>query len=122
MSNPSQIPPYVGQNFTKTVHNDTCPLIDSAKSDLKGRRVFITGASKGIGRATAIAYARAGATHIGLGARSTFGDLKEEILAVAKEAGHSVPTVLELKLDVRTAKVSERRQRTRRMHSRPLMS
>jgi NAD(P)-dependent dehydrogenase (short-subunit alcohol dehydrogenase family) len=96
---PPVVPPN-GKGFTKTSHTDTYPFIHSSKSDLRGRSVFITGASKGVGRATAISYGRAGASHIGLGARSSFGGLKEEIISAAKEAGHPEPAVLELKLDV----------------------
>jgi len=94
------VPPPNGKGFTKRSHSDTYPFVDSSRSDLKGRSVFITGASKGVGRATAISYGRAGASYIGLGARSSFGSLKKEILSAAKEAGHSPPNVLELKLDV----------------------
>jgi len=66
-----------GADFVPTIHHDTYPAIDPAtKSDLTGKHVFITGASKGIGRATACAYAKAGAAAIGLGARSDLSSLK----------------------------------------------
>ncbi|KAF6226679.1 hypothetical protein HO173_012425 [Letharia columbiana] len=88
-------------NFVKTIHQDSYRAIDSAtKSNLTGRNVFITGASKGIGRAIAIAYAKAGAAAIGLGARSEVLDLEEELREAAKKAGKSEPKVLTVKLDV----------------------
>lgn len=94
-------PPPAVANFVKTIHQDSYRAIDSAtKSNLTGRNVFITGASKGIGRAIAIAYAKAGAAAIGLGARSEVLDLEEELREAAKKAGKSEPKVLTVKLDV----------------------
>lgn len=61
---------------------------------------MITGASKGIGRSTAIAYARAGASYIALGARSSLDSIEPEVLAAAKEAGHQTPKILLLNLDI----------------------
>lgn len=90
-----------GVNFTPTIHNDTYPAIDSAtKSDLSNKHVFITGASKGIGRATAIAYAKAGASAIALGARSELKSLEQDIQKAAKNARKKEPKVLTFKLDV----------------------
>jgi NAD(P)-dependent dehydrogenase (short-subunit alcohol dehydrogenase family) len=60
----------------------------------------VTGASKGVGRATAISYAKAGAAQIAIGARSSLTSLESEILAAAKSAGKPVPKILALKLDV----------------------
>jgi len=62
--------------------------------------VLITGASKGIGRATAIAFAQAGASAIIIAARSSLNDVKVSILDAAKTAGHPAPQILQLKLDV----------------------
>lgn len=53
-----------------TVRHDTYPAIDLAKADLAGKVVLITGASKGIGKAIAIAFAQAGASGLVLFARS----------------------------------------------------
>lgn len=87
--------------FTNTIHNDTYSAIDPAsKSDLNGKYVFISGASKGIGRATALAYAKAGAAGIGIGARSDLSSLKDEIQDAAKKVGKSAPKVVSVKLDV----------------------
>lgn len=91
-----------GLNFVPSSHNDTYPLISPLQSSLPSSfKVFITGASKGIGRATALAYAKAGASAIGLGARSNLSDLEQEIVSVAKDAGRNhVPKVLSVNLDV----------------------
>ena len=69
--------------------------------------MFISGASKGIGRATAIAFAAAGASHIALGARSELTSLVEEMQRVAKEHGRKEPQVLSLVLDVTDAQSVE---------------
>jgi NAD(P)-dependent dehydrogenase (short-subunit alcohol dehydrogenase family) len=79
---------------------DTYPAIDSAKADLSGKLVFVTGASKGVGRATAISFAKAGAEGIALGARSDFTSLETELHAAAKAAGKKAPKILKIKLDV----------------------
>jgi len=62
--------------------------------------VFISGASKGIGRATAISYAKAGASAIAIAARSDLKSLEQEIQKVARDAGKKEPKVLSVKLDV----------------------
>ena len=60
----------------------------------------MTGTSKGIGRATALAYAIAGAASIGLGARSDLTVLEKECLAAAEKAGKKLPKVLTCVMDV----------------------
>lgn len=62
--------------------------------------MLVTGASKGVGRATAIAYASAGAAGIAIGARSNLNTLEGELISAAKAAGKSTPRILKLKLDV----------------------
>ena len=60
-------------SFIKTLRHDTYPAIDPQgvlKGSLKGKKVVITGASQGIGRALSIAFAYAGAAKLALGARS----------------------------------------------------
>ncbi|KAK5133047.1 hypothetical protein LTR08_008252 [Meristemomyces frigidus] len=110
-----------GVDFTPTIHNDTYDFIKPEQSvnpmpgilalvqhianlrfrfDLSGRAVIVTGASKGIGRDTAISFARAGASFIAIGARSPLDSLKLEIEAAAKKAGRQAPKVLILQLDV----------------------
>jgi len=95
------VPLESGKNFTKLIHADTYPFIDPAtNSNHTGHYVFITGASKGVGRATALAFAKAGAAGIALGARSDFGTLEDEIVSAAGGAGKKEPKVLKIKLDV----------------------
>lgn len=90
-----------GLNFTKTLHDDTYSFIDPITNGAhKGHSVFITGGSKGVGRATAIAYAEAGASHIAIGSRSSQDEVETAIREGAKKGGHSTPTVLQVKLDV----------------------
>jgi NAD(P)-dependent dehydrogenase (short-subunit alcohol dehydrogenase family) len=86
--------------WTKTVHNDTYDFISTAKADLSGTSVFITGASKGIGRATALSYAAAGCSKIAIGARSDLASLAEEIKKAAAAAHKAQPHIVTLKLDV----------------------
>lgn len=61
------------QNLALRVHHDRYPAIDprtTLKDTAAGKVVFIAGASRGIGQATAVAFAEAGARAIHLAARS----------------------------------------------------
>ncbi|KAI9833899.1 MAG: hypothetical protein M1819_003408 [Sarea resinae] len=89
-----------GVDYTAAIHHDTYSAISSQNSSHKSHRVFITGASKGIGRATALSFARAGASHIAIAARSPLASVVSEIHAAASSAGHAAPTVLPLSMDV----------------------
>lgn len=62
--------------------------------------MFITGASKGVGRATAISFAKAGAAGIAIAARSELFDVEADILSATKAAGKTSPRVLKINLDV----------------------
>ncbi|KAI0377836.1 NAD(P)-binding protein [Hypomontagnella monticulosa] len=86
--------------FTPTLHNDTYEYISPKRLDLQGRSVFITGASKGIGRETAVSFAAAGASMIGVGARSDLSGIAAEIKEAARKAGRKEPKVVSLRLDV----------------------
>lgn len=83
-----------------TIHHDTYPDIDPTRVDLKGKYVFITGASKGVGKAAAISFARAGVAGIALGARSSLSNVIEEIKLAAEHVGQPGPRIIALKLDV----------------------
>lgn len=88
-------------SFTKTVRHDTYEFISPKKVDLSGKSVFITGASKGVGRETALSFAAAGCSEIAVGARSDLSSLVGEIKEAAKKAGRTrEPKVVNLKLDV----------------------
>ncbi|KAL2836587.1 hypothetical protein BJY01DRAFT_238221 [Aspergillus pseudoustus] len=70
--------------------------------------VFITGASKGIGRETTLSYARAGCTGIAIGARGDLTDLAQEIRDAATRTGKPVPHVVSLSLDVTDSRSVDR--------------
>ncbi|KAK3113293.1 hypothetical protein LTR53_009543 [Teratosphaeriaceae sp. CCFEE 6253] len=86
--------------FTKEVHNDTYPGIDPLNANHTGRAVFIVGASKGLGHAMAISFAKGGASQIAIGARSSLSRVADAVRAAAKDAGRPEPRVLALELDV----------------------
>lgn len=83
-----------------SAHKDTYPFIDPAKADLTGKSVLITGASKGIGKATAISFAIAGCSKILLAARSDLADVETAVKDAAKKANRPEPLVRTLKVDV----------------------
>jgi hypothetical protein len=85
---------------TKTVHNDTYSAIDPTKQDLSGKAIFISGASRGIGRSIAISFAKAGASTIVLGARSSLDATETAVQQAAQDAGRPKPQVLKIKLEV----------------------
>lgn len=86
---------------TEVVHSDTYPEIDPASTaDLEGRSVFITGASKGLGRCIGISFARAGASNIAIAARSSLEATAQAIKEAAVQAGRKEPNVLCLSLDI----------------------
>ncbi|KAI0390803.1 NAD(P)-binding protein [Xylariaceae sp. FL0594] len=82
-----------------TVHHDTYPFISPKNADLTGKSVFVAGASKGIGKATAIAFAQAGCSKIAIGARSDLSSVAQEVEAAAIAAGKEKPRVISLLLD-----------------------
>ncbi|KAK4992702.1 hypothetical protein LTR66_006213 [Elasticomyces elasticus] len=89
-----------GLNYTKTIRNDTYPFIDPKKSDLSGKAVLITGASRGLGREAALAYAKAGASFIILAARSHLADLEKEVRSAATQNGRDAPKTLSISVDI----------------------
>ncbi|KAI1801881.1 putative oxidoreductase [Daldinia bambusicola] len=86
--------------YTNTIHTDTYDYISPKNLDLSGKSVFVSGASKGVGKQTALSYAAAGASEIAIGARSDLSSIVTEIKEAAQKAGRKEPTVLALKLDV----------------------
>jgi NAD(P)-dependent dehydrogenase (short-subunit alcohol dehydrogenase family) len=86
-------------NFV-TTHNDTYPAISPSNANLSGRSVFITGASKGVGKTTAIRYAMAGCSKIAIAARSPLAEVEKEVKAAAAAAGRPEPQVLALHVDI----------------------
>lgn len=62
--------------------------------------MLITGANGGVGRAVVQSYARAGASHIGLGVRRDVSELVDAVKAAAAGGGHPEPTVTVLLIDL----------------------
>ncbi|CAH0036803.1 unnamed protein product [Clonostachys rhizophaga] len=87
-------------DVTSIVHSDTYPGIDPRNVDLKGTVVFITGGSKGLGRAMVLSFAKAGASYIAAGARSDMSQLAKDVAAAAASAKRPQPKFLAIKLDV----------------------
>lgn len=84
-------------SFTKTYHRKAYSSIDPSSPQLShyGRAVLVTGAGSGIGRATAIAYAKAGAKHVILVGRRTdkLEDTQTEIKSLCKGTDISCHTI-----------------------------
>jgi NAD(P)-dependent dehydrogenase (short-subunit alcohol dehydrogenase family) len=76
------------------------PFIDPLSLNLEGKSVFITGASKGIGAAIATSYAKAGASIIGIGSRTSQSETIKAIQQVAKTSGRSLSKILSYEVDV----------------------
>ncbi|KAI0267634.1 NAD-P-binding protein [Gloeopeniophorella convolvens] len=97
----------VGEVLPVTNHHDVYPAIDPQPhfqaQTFNGKVVFITGASRGIGRETALYFARAGA-HVAISARvqTTLDETKSVILADVPSAD-----VLVLPVDVKSPSGAE---------------
>lgn len=94
--------------FTKHDHADTYSFIDPKQSDLSGKTVLISGASKGIGKATAIAYAQAGASNIALLARSDMTAFVSDVQDAAVRAKRSKPSVITITCDITSVSDTEK--------------
>ncbi|KAI0429281.1 NAD(P)-binding protein [Xylaria sp. FL1042] len=90
------------RDFVPTSHTDTYPFISPRSTNLHGKSVFITGASRGIGKAVALSFARAGCSHIAVAARGGINaSLTSQIEAAATQAGRATkPHVLGITVDV----------------------
>ena len=88
--------------FVPTNHSDTYPYISTASADLSGKSVLVAGASRGIGRQTALSFARAGASRIAVAARSNLAELEKAIVAAAVDAGRPKPKIVSVQADLTT--------------------
>ena len=89
-----------GVDYTNEIHHDTYPAITASKCKQQGRPVLVSGASKGIGTAIAVAFAQAGASAIAIAARSSLDAVEGAVLDAAKATGRAAPKVLKLLLGV----------------------
>ncbi|KAL8678153.1 MAG: hypothetical protein Q9186_005485 [Xanthomendoza sp. 1 TL-2023] len=89
-----------GDYLTDPVHNDTYPAIDPLKANLSGKSVFISGASRGLGRAMTLSFVTAGASSIAIGARGDMTSLVEDVKNSAAAAQRTPPNVLPITFDV----------------------
>ncbi|KAK7947147.1 NAD-P-binding protein [Apiospora aurea] len=93
--------PENGANFTSKIHTESYPYI--TQSHHAGHNVLITGGARGIGRAIALAFARAGASGIAVAdiSEEAFGNLAADLLGAAKSEGHKeYPQLILHQLDV----------------------
>ncbi|KAH7255055.1 hypothetical protein NW759_012650 [Fusarium solani] len=86
-------------DMTSVVHCDTYQAIDPTKSDLRGKTVLITGASRGLGQAMGISFAKAGASRFVIVARSDISTTAEAIKSTSRKVGHSEPEILAIQAD-----------------------
>ncbi|KAF4301170.1 hypothetical protein GTA08_BOTSDO07334 [Botryosphaeria dothidea] len=94
-------PPEMGDNFTRVIHGDTYDFVSPTKHvGLAGRAVFISGASKGVGRAIARSCAAAGCTALALAANAGMESIRADVEAAAPEATRPALRILTFTLDV----------------------
>ncbi|KNG88842.1 putative oxidoreductase, short chain dehydrogenase/reductase family [Aspergillus nomiae NRRL 13137] len=87
--------------YTSAIHHDTYPAINPTIHPTSySKHVFVTGASRGVGRAISIAYAKSGVAAIAIAARSCLDNVEEEIKRTAEAAGCNAPRVLKIHLNV----------------------
>ena len=83
--------PFPGYRLTPTIHHSTYSAINPHNFDLSGKVVFISGASRGIGKEIALSFARAGASGIAITSRSVadLDAVEDLILEAASEVGNA---------------------------------
>ncbi len=81
------------------IHNDTYAAIDPTKIDHTGHAVFISGASRGLGRAMALSFAKAGPSCIAVTGRTPPESVVQDIYAAAAAAGRKQPRVLPIGIE-----------------------
>ncbi|KAL8882240.1 MAG: hypothetical protein Q9198_000730 [Flavoplaca austrocitrina] len=90
-----------GFNFTSTLRTDTYPTIDPNNLDLSGKHVFLSGASKGVGRAAALSFVKAGVAALAIAARSDLSSLEQELKVLGAGARmRSPPLIKTIVLDI----------------------
>ncbi|KAJ6088555.1 Glucose/ribitol dehydrogenase [Penicillium sp. IBT 16267x] len=77
--------------FVPTSHDDTYPFITPTGSELTGKTIVITGASKGIGRA---------GSRIAIAGRPGLDEVTKELKSEAQRSNFSFPTILPLQVDI----------------------
>ena len=87
-----------GFDFVATARHDTYPAIDPSKSNFAGKVVVVTGASKGIGKAIALAFTQANVSGLALLARSDLSAVKAACEA-AQRPGQNIK-ILTIRADV----------------------
>jgi NAD(P)-dependent dehydrogenase (short-subunit alcohol dehydrogenase family) len=97
MARPAPSTDAFGMTFVPTSHDHTYPFIDPAAGRATDLKVLITGSSKGIGAATAISFAKSGASAIALLARSDLDQIAQNVLDAARRSGHPEPKLLKLR-------------------------
>ncbi|EXJ63621.1 uncharacterized protein A1O5_11382 [Cladophialophora psammophila CBS 110553] len=111
MSKITNVP--AGFSFVPTRHDDTYEFINPLKGEATNLRILVTGASKGIGRATVISFAKSGASAIALLARSDLDSVAREVIEAAKQAGRKeTPKVLKLRVDTTDVAAVDRAMKT----------
>ena len=92
-----------GRSYLEPKHTDTYPYIDSTKADMSGKTVLVTGASKGVGKAIALSYAKAGVSNIAILARTDLTLIVKEVEEAAKQVNRPQPKITTIKCDITSA-------------------
>ncbi|KAL8853487.1 MAG: hypothetical protein Q9221_001646 [Calogaya cf. arnoldii] len=88
-----------GEHLTDPIRTRTYPAVNPLKVSLLGKRVFVVG-SGAIGQATAVSYARAGASYIAIGAHCDLTPVTAAVKQAALDAERKPPRILSINLDL----------------------